>query len=262
MYSKLLITVLAFMLIQTQVFAEEITADQLTTTDTETSPKKETAGEKILDQTKKIFSETSETVKKSLEENKKLRESFNYFALLSYSPMDLVIPGKIGASIGYNSSPDYTWEFEYLHGSVAVPFLIKDLGKMSDDRISLIRRSYLGTETFNLSYGVSYFDFSVHLGDKFLNQLTGGSYPSLDIITIKSLGFNIGAGNRWNFKNRFILSIDWISWSQPLIMVQRNIPYLDYATNQSDKDDVDNASKLIAYLPRITLLKLQIGYLF
>lgn len=262
MYTKLLISALVILLIQTQVFAEEVSTNPLTTTDTQTSPKNETAGEKILDQTKKIFSETSETVKKSLEENKKLRETFDYFSLLSYSQMDLIIPGKIGASIGYNSNPDSTWEFEYLHGSVAVPFLIKDLGKMSEDRISLIRRSYLGTETFNMSYGISYFDFAVHLGDKFLSQLTGGSYPSLDLLTIKSLGFNVGIGNRWNFKNRFILSIDWISWSQPLIMTQRDIPYLDYATNQSDKDDVDSATKLIAYLPRLTLLKLQIGYLF
>jgi hypothetical protein len=94
----------------------------------------------------------------------------------------------LGFSLGLNNDGDKTWELEYLRGSISVPFIIEDLGKMTDERISIIGRSYFGGNSFNLSYGVSYFNFSLHLGDKLLGGLTGGAYPSIDLVEIKAYG--------------------------------------------------------------------------
>ena len=186
----------------------------------------------------------------------------DYFILGNYSLMDLLIPSKIGLSIGVVKSADVTWEIEYLKGSLSVPFVVEDLGKMEDEKISLIRRSYFGGNSFNFSYGLTYFDFSLHLGDKLLNRISGGNYPSLDLVRVQSAGFNLGIGNRWTFKKDITLGVDWISWSQPIFITKNNSSYLDYATNPEDRDRVDKAMKIISHFPRLAFLKFQFGVSF
>lgn len=186
----------------------------------------------------------------------------DYFLLFNYAPLDLLIPGKYGFTAGLYQSSDRSWEIEYLKGDLSIPFIVKDLGKMTDDRFSVIRRIGIGESGFNISYGFSYFGFSLHLGDRLINGVTGGTYPSLDLVEIQSLGGNLGLGNRWNLDHHITLSVDWISWSQPLFVTSRKSVFLDRATNQKDKDDVDDTMKIITYFPRLSLLKLQIGVAF
>ena len=227
--------------------------------------KEETILEKAGDTAEKATEATQQAVKdikESTAETRASRENFNYFGYVTYSPLDLIIPSKIGATIGLNGNADSTWELEYLKGSISVPFLVKDLGKMSDERISIIRRSYLGTNSFNFSYGLSYYDFTLHLGDALLSRMTYGKYPSIDLVEIQSLGFNIGIGNRWTFAKNISFGVDWISWSQPVYTISRKSEFLKYATNQQDRADVDKGLRAIAYFPRLTLLKLQLGVTF
>jgi len=189
-------------------------------------------------------------------------QKYNYFFNLKYAYLDLLIPSKYGFSIGYIKSEERTWEFEYLKGSFSIPFLIKDLGKMSDERYSINTRSYSKGSSFNIMYGVSYNDFSFVLGDKLLNKLSGGLYPSINLVEVQSLGFNFSLGNRWVFKNRFTLSMDWFSWSQPLVVVKKNVPYLDYATDTEDREIVEDSIKYISYFPRFGAFKINLGIYF
>ena len=145
----------------------------------------------------------------------------DYFALANYSPIDLLIPSKYGFTLGYINNADKTWEFEYLRGSISVPFIIEDLGKMTDERFSVIGRSYFGSNSFNFSYGISYFDFSLHLGDKLLSRVTGGNYPSIDLVEVQSVGFNLAIGNRWSLNRNVTFGIDWISWAQPVYVLNQ-----------------------------------------
>ena len=216
------------------------------------------AAEKTVDATQKAV----EDVKESAAETRNSRENNKYFGYVMYSPIDLIIPSKIGASLGYNKNADTTFELEYLKGSVAVPFLVKDLGNMSDERVSIIVRSYMGSNSFNVSYGLSYFDFTVHLGDAVLNRMTYGKYPSIDLLEIQSLGLNVGIGNRWTFAKNLSFGVDWISWSQPVYTISRKSDFLQYASSQSDKDDVDKLLRWVGNFPRLTLLKLQLGISF
>lgn len=226
------------------------------------SEQQEKTDKSILDKAGQIAKDTTEQVSKTFAETRERRENADYFALANYSPFDLLIPSKYGFTLGYIKSADKTWEFEYLRGSISVPFIVEDLGKMTDERFSVIGRSYFGGNSFNFSYGLSYFDFSLYLGDKLLNRVTGGSYPSIDLVEIQSLGFNLAIGNRWSFNRNVTFGIDWISWTQPVYVTNKKSAFIEYASNQQDKDDVDKAMKLISYFPRLAFLKLQLGILF
>ncbi|MDZ4677453.1 MAG: hypothetical protein SGI74_08080 [Oligoflexia bacterium] len=216
----------------------------------------------IADKATKDIKKTADEVLVVLGETRERRSQANYFALLNYSFLDLLIPGKYGLTIGLLRDLDKSWEFEYLRGTMSVPFLITDLVKMTDERFSIIGRSYFGSNSFNLNYGLTYFNFSLNLGDKLMSRVSGGAYPSMDLIAVQALGFNVGIGNRWTFKHNITLGIDWISWSQPVIITKRQAGFLDASSNQADKDAVENSIKYMAYFPRLLLLKLQLGILF
>lgn len=218
--------------------------------------------ETLLEKTEQIVQETTQTVSDKLSETKGLRAQSKYYIIGNYSLMDLIIPSKYGVTVGKTMNVDKTWEIEYLRGSVSVPFLIKDLGQMTDERISIMGRSYFGSNSFNMSYGLTYFNFSMHLGDKLLNQLSGGTYPAIDLVQLQSVGFNLAVGNRWAINSNVTIGVDWLSWAQPLFITKQQSAFLDYATNQEDKDDVSKAVNLISYFPRFALLKFQIGILF
>ncbi len=206
--------------------------------------------------------ETSSKVEKSVENSRSFRGRADYFALASYSPLDLLIPSKIGVTAGVVNHVDKTWELEYLRGSISVPFIVEDLGKMTDERISIIGRAYSETNSFNFSYGLSYYDFSLRLGSDILNRLGGGGYPSVDVIQIQSLGLNFGLGNRWSISRNTILGVDWFSWSQPLYTLKKDTAFLDRATDANDRDNVDTLVKIVSSFPRFSLLKVQLGVYF
>ncbi|NUN05402.1 MAG: hypothetical protein HUU57_06550, partial [Bdellovibrio sp.] len=204
---------------------------------------------------------TAKSLWSLLDESRQRREQNSYFALGNYSSLDLIIPGKIGVTVGLNNSADKSWEFEYLSGSFGVPLFIADLGKISDKRMSLIKRSFFGSNSFNVSYGVTYFSFDADLGDKFVNSING-NYPSAKVVGLKSWGFNLGIGNRWTIREDITIGVDWISWSQPVFASERQDDFVNYSTNPEYKDDVDTALKVLSYLPRLAILKLQFGMMF
>lgn len=190
------------------------------------------------------------------------RERTEYFASADYSPFDLLIPHKYGLTLGLTVDADRSWELEYLKGSVSVPFMVGDLGSMTDQRFSLIRRSYFSTNSFNLSYGISYFDFALHLGDELLRGMTGGAYRSVDLVGVQAFGFNFAVGNRWSIWRQITLGVDWFSWAQPLYITQQKSAFLDYAHDYEDRARVEKALSVMSYFPRFALTKIQIGYLF
>lgn len=182
--------------------------------------------------------------------------------LILYSPLDLVIPNKFGLTFGYHASTDQTWEAEYLRGSIASPLFIADIGRITDQRLSVQVRHTSPNSSFNWTTGLTYFDFSIHLGDAFINRLTGGSYPSVDMVVVRSLGLTGSIGNRWHFNRDIEFGVDWLTWAQPIFQLKRESAFLDYATNQSDRDAVDKALAFASYLPRFAVLKFQVGMLF
>jgi len=174
----------------------------------------------------------------------------------------MLILGKYGGTAGFTSSADRSWEIEYLHGSFTAHVFIEDLGNMTDNRLSLITRSYLGRNSFNVSYGLSYFDFYVGLGEQFLARVSPSARSAADHLEVESLGFNIGFGNRWQLSRSVSLGVDWLVWSQPVFLLRKNAGFLDHVTNAWDRGPIEKAINTMSYFPRFTMLKLQFGLSF
>lgn len=215
-----------------------------------------------LDTAQEQIQQVAQKAEQAVQNSRWRRSQKDYLGLINYSPLDLLIPSKLGVTVGLLRDTDTSWELEYLRGSVSVPFFVEDLGSMTDQRISLIRRSYFGKNSFNVGYGLSYFDFKVNLGNDILSRLSSGAVPMIDVVHIQSLGFNLSLGNRWHVDKNITLGVDWVSWSQPLFVTRKDSLFLDYVTNANDKDDVETAIRWTSYFPRLSFLKLQVGILF
>ena len=196
-----------------------------------------------------------------LAQTRQWRVDRRYSAIGTFSFFDLIIPSKLGLTAAYNRDVDQTYEFEYMRGSATVPFVIKDLGGITDQRFTLLKRSYFGNNSFNLIYGLSYMKFDIQLGNAIMSRVTSGA-SNIDVIAVESWGFHLGIGNRWIFNERFVFGVDWLTWTQPVYVSHRSGAFLDYATNNNDYENVDTAIRVASYFPRFAALKLQFGMSF
>lgn len=206
-------------------------------------------------------SEDKITASPAIEESNTIRALSRFYGTLNFSPLDLLIPSKLGLTVGMLKDKNSTWELEYLRGSLSTPFILKDIGSMTDQRISIIGRSYF-SNSFNLGYGISYFNFNIHLGSDILTRLNVPSPSAFEVIDTQSLGFNLSLGNHWALTNHMYFGVDWISWAQPLFNIRQSSAFLSQASDLTDKDTVETAVKLTTYFPRFVLLKLQFGLMF
>ena len=194
--------------------------------------------------------------------SRKRRGDQSYALLANYSLFDLIIPSKVGFTASYVPDADTTWEMEYLRASLSVPFLVEDIGKMTDQRFSITRRSFLGKNSFNFSYGITYFDYSVKVGSEILSRLNS-SYPGgLDLISLEGIGFNIGFGNRWTIQKNITIGVDWLSLSQPVLLTGKKSGILNYIDNDNDRKNVNTVIRIASYFPRFAATKFQLGVMF
>lgn len=197
-----------------------------------------------------------------LGKSKLSRAKNDYSVDLLFSPLDLLIPFKYGLTLAWQQDHNTSYEIEYIRGSLAFPIIIDDLGKMRDQRLSVFRRSYFDANSFNISYGITYFEFSASLGSRYLNSVSGGLARSVDVVGSRALGFHLATGNKWYISKNFTLGVDWISWSQPVVLLEQDSEYLDYANDPSDREKVHDFLSIISYFPRFAFIKIQLGYAF
>jgi hypothetical protein len=190
------------------------------------------------------------------------RTNSKFEGLLIYSPIDLIIPSKFGLTFGYIENANSVWQLEYVRGSLSAPFFLSDLGKMTDQRLSLLRRSFMQTNSFYLSYGLSYMDFSTKLGNKYISAATSGAIPEIDILSMRSLGVQFSIGNQWHITKSFVAGVDWVGIYQPVFQLQKKSVFLDNTTDAELREDVDEVIKALSYIPRLTFLKIQLGMTF
>lgn len=184
-----------------------------------------------------------------------------FYALFNYSYLDLLVPGKWGASAGWRQGQDHSLELEYLKGSISAPWVLEDLGSVTDNRISLIRRSRLWFDSFNIGYGLVYFDFKIFLGNELLSALSEDA-PSADLARSETLGGYFSLGNRWSLGENWLFAVDWFAWSQPLIKIREESEFLDKSNDGKDRETVRDALRTIYRFPRLTVFKLAIGRKF
>jgi len=178
-----------------------------------------------------------------------------------YSYLDLLIPGKWGLGGQWAFAPGQVWELSYLKGSLSGPWIMEDIGSMSDTRIRLGKRSQRSGSSFNLGLGVAYYDFEVRLGNKLLSSISRDA-PNAELIKARSLGAYISVGNRWSLGQSGVIGIDWLVWSQPLIKLEEKSEFFNRVSDEDDEDIVERAIKKVYRFPRIVLLKLELGFRF
>ncbi len=179
-----------------------------------------------------------------------------------YSLLDLTVPNKIGLAVELRDEARRSWVLEYSRGSFS-PFFIKDLGSFSEARLTLSRRhSGEGGAGFQFFYGGFYQEFKLAVGGALLNRLTSGYYPDADLVALNSLGAVVGVGYRWLIDSRFVIAIEGIAWSQPLVSTSKENKFLQVATNQTDRDDIETLIRIAEYFPRFAVAKLAVGYAF
>ncbi|CAN5635578.1 hypothetical protein BH10BDE1_BH10BDE1_10790 [soil metagenome] len=179
-----------------------------------------------------------------------------------YSLLDLLVPNKIGVALARRTTDRTLWQIEYSTGSFS-PFFISDVGQVTEERISLAHRfSGAGGGGFQWFYGAFYQKLRLHVGSAMLSRLSGGGYPSADLISMSGLGLQLGIGYRWIISEKFLVGFDIVSWSQPLTTVSRETKFLDVATNQNDRDQIETAVRLLQYFPRFAVAKFELGYMF
>jgi hypothetical protein len=188
------------------------------------------------------------------------RASYSYYGGIEYSLYDLVIPNKLGAVAGWQPTASNAYEFEYLRGNFGLPGPLDNFGAVSEERFSILRRSYFNTNSFNLVYGLHYNRFEAHIGGALLNRVSGSGDVSL--IQLETWGLTVGLGNRWVIGQRFSVGVDWLTYAQSLFITKNNSQILDATMSSSDKDALESGFKFVRYIPRFSVVKIELGFLF
>ncbi len=189
-------------------------------------------------------------------------EEAEWTATAQVSILDLVVPNKFGLAAARRAPDGSMWQVEYLTGTFS-PFFISDVGAVTESRLSLSRRfTAPDGGGFLWYYGAFFQKLRMSVGSALLSRLTGGGYPSADLISLTGIGLQTGFGYRWIFSEQFIVGLDIASWSQPLITISRETTFLDVATNPSDRENIETAVRILQYFPRFAVAKLELGFTF
>lgn len=199
--------------------------------------------------------------KKEIGEMAQRRRDATANILGHYSPLSMWVPSKVGVSLGYIKDEKWTYELEGLYGSLGYELLGINLAKFSEVRLNLMAR-YFSSGSFNLFFGLHYEKIDLTLGDNLLGSFSAADKVEYNLLEIENVGVVGGLGNRWLFKNGFTLGVDWIALNQPIYSLKSNARFLDSNASQSDKDAVDRGLSVLKYLPRVTFLKLGLGWTF
>ena len=228
-----------------------------TSTSTSTSTSEPTLGEKA----KAGAHQVKQTVQETISNGGDRREQSKVSVIAEYSPLDLILPAKVGGSLGYIQSREKTFEVEYLGASLSAPWFVGDVGSFSDRRIALVERSYAQRNSFNIHYGLAYFDTDIHVGSSYLASATGAAVYS-DLMRERSIGVIFGVGSRWTFPHGLTLSCDWFSWAQPVFVIDQDSSLINSIQDSSAKATLQDAFQASLFFPRFSFMKVGLGWAF
>ncbi len=188
------------------------------------------------------------------------RQKMKTLFTLNFSPIDMLVPGKKGVSVGMGDHDGRIYELEYLSAKFA-PLLVSDLGAINDQRISVMMRSFSGRNSFNYFCGLSYLATNLEFGSSLANKVTG-LYPYMEAFEVQSIGLQFGVGSEWIFERGYFfpIRIDWIAITQPVYTLKHDAPILDYVNDQTTRNSLDTAISIAQWTPRISIVKIQAGF--
>ncbi|MBC7753036.1 MAG: hypothetical protein H7Z71_02285 [Moraxellaceae bacterium] len=231
-----------------------------------TTPKttKETTAEpSATDRIQKKVNDSFKAADVALTESAQIRAIRDSGIFLNYSPIDLLIPNKLGVSFYFSSSDKLNqYEFQYLRSILSAKLQNIDIASMTEQKFSFMNRNFSSGSNFNWYYGLSYATLEVQLGDDYLNSVPASSRPDADALKVHVLAIDLGIGNRWYFENGFTLGFDWLGITQPISTIKKEENFTKYSNNQNEKDDINKFLNFTSTFPRLYFLKFQLGYSF
>lgn len=224
-------------------------------------------GEKLPpDENPNTLKETSlgavDAVVSSAAESRDARSLTKWTALAAYSYFDLWVPSKVGVAAVYNPTPSDSYEIQFDRGSVGFDYFHVSLGKVSDERISVLWRRFDRRNSFNYFFGLHHAAYKIRLGSDLLNTVGASQRGAVDVMEINELGPTIGIGNRWQAVNGVVWSFDWLTLNFPLWTLKSRTPFLESTTSDSSRKDVQDALRLLKNVPTGAVVKVQLGYAF
>lgn len=189
------------------------------------------------------------------------RGTTEWTVLGNLSALDTWIPMKWGVSVSYNPDENASWELEYLRGKISYGVLVEDIGSISDQRFSLLRRSYSERNSFNFAYGIFYNSLEASLGSEYLATVSGNP-RAYETVKVETLGVSWGMGNRWQTQGGFVWSFDWFLLNVPLVVLESEASFLKASTSESQKKDVRDILKFFEDYPTFAIVKIQLGMSF
>lgn len=240
------------------VFSFYAQAEEAVLTPAPTPPPEPSKWEQI----KETATDKAKDLHAAMNEIRENRASTKWSVLGDYSLFETWVLSKYGWTLAYNTSPSLSYELEYMKGSLGWGYFGIDIGKISEQKATLLRRSFNQRNTFSFITGVYYSKFDVHLGSDLLATVSGSEQANVNLVELATLGVTWGVGNRWQTKKGYVWGADWFVVNLPLATLNESTPFVNETSSQERRDQVNNAMKLFKHVPTLAVVKIQVGFSF
>ena len=190
------------------------------------------------------------------------RASTPWAVTANYAFLEMWVLTKYGLTVARNESAAKTYELEYMTGSLGIGYFGIDIGKIEEQRLALMSRSFSERNSFSWFYGAYINQIQAHLGNDYLASVPGVTRSSVELMKLQTLGATFGIGNRWQLKNGFTWGVDWLAVHWPLMVLQQDSPFIANSSDPSKRNSADDAMDVFKRLPSFGAFKLQLGYSF
>lgn len=190
------------------------------------------------------------------------RSQTPYTVLANYTLLEMWVLTKYGLTAAYNESPEKTYELEYMRGSLGIGYFGIDIGKIEEQRLSFLLRSFSSRNSFSFAYGGYVNEITANLGNDYLATVPGVSRSSVELMKVQTLGASFALGNRWQLKNGFVWSFDWLAIYWPLAVLNQDSPFIDKSADPGKRGKADDAMTVFRRIPALGALKIQLGFSF
>lgn len=190
------------------------------------------------------------------------RAQTRWTGLVNYTLLEMWVLTKYGITAAYNESAERTYELEYMRGSLGVGAFGIDIGKVEEQRLSFLVRSFAHRNSFSFGYGGFLSETTARLGNDYLATVPGVSRSSVELMKVQTLGASLTLGNRWQLKNGFVWSFDWLALYWPLVVLSQDSPFIDKSADPGKRGKADDAMTVFRRIPSLGALKIQLGFSF
>jgi hypothetical protein len=219
----------------------------------------------VTEKAKEAYQVTGEKVKEAqvaLSEARDNRSATKWSITGDYSVFETWVLSKYGATIAYNSTPFDTYELEYMKGSFGWGYFGIDIGKISEQKATLLWRSFNQRNTLNFITGIYYDKFDIHLGSDMLATVSGNTQSSVELVELATAGLTWGVGNRWQTKKGFVWGADWFVINVPLTVIREKNSFVDTTTDADKRKETVDAMNVLKHFPAFAVFKVQLGVSF